>query len=610
MAWPTPKVEIAFNDGPYVVSPTWTDVSSYVFSADIHRGRKDDYSPFVGTAMVVLNNTARLFDPFNTAGTYYGKLLPRRQIKITGTSGGTSYPVFRGFIAGWPASFEQGGTFGTVSLQCFDALSLMAQEQMPDLLYDYTQTLLPYAYWRLNDPPGDTFLDVAVGPKPASTASWNLTKSAGTQFKPYQSAGAGITGTSADLSLSTYASVTGETTAVSNSLTLSMFVVTPPVGTSAILNFFIQGNASATEKIAVFFQSSGNISCQLTSGANTYLLTTTSNILNDARWHHFVFTLSPTAVLKIYVDGVDQATTSTIVGTMPTTYMANPVYIYAQKQAMQEIALFPGVLTAAQIAAIYNFGIANIVETSAVRFSRLVALTNFSSSLTTVTTTPVASVSAISPDGFNMASELNLVNNAEGGVMFVGKDGKINFQDRYYVYTNTKSNTSQATFATGSIPYQPNVQIAYDGDTLRNAIMVTFSGGGSIAANNVTSIAAYGRNAISYDTQLSTVTQAVDLGTYEAVVNGQLLSDVSPISVGVTANTANWNTLMGLELCERFTVTVNPSVGSAFSQIELINSIEHHIEPGRWQMVVDGSARYTGWFILDVSLLDGPDLLQ
>ena len=382
MAWPTPKVEIAFDDGPYVVSPTWTDVTSYVFSADIHRGRKDDYSPFVGTAMVVLNNIDRQFDPFNTAGTYYGKLLPRRQIKITGTSGGTSYSVFRGFIAGWPASFEQGGKFGTVSLQCFDALSLMAQEQMPDLLYDYTQTLLPYAYWRLNDPPGNTFLDVAVGPKPASTASWNLTKSTGTQFKPYEAAGAGITGTSADLSLSTYSSITGETAAVSNSLTLSMFVVTPPVGTGAILNFFIQGNATATEKIAVFFQASGNISCQLTSGANTYMLTTTSNILNDARWHHFAFTLSPTAVLKIYVDGEDQATTSTIVGTMPTTYMANPVFIYAQKQAMQEIVIFPGVLTASQIANIYNFGIANIVETSAARFNRLVALTNFSSSLT------------------------------------------------------------------------------------------------------------------------------------------------------------------------------------------------------------------------------------
>lgn len=609
MAWPTPKVEIAFNDGPYVVSPTWTDVSSYVFSADIHRGRKDDYSPFVGTAMVVLNNTARLFDPFNTAGTYYGKLLPRRQIKITGTSNGTSYPVFRGFIAGWPASFEQGGKFGTVSLQCFDALSLMAQEQMPDLLYDYTQTLLPYAYWRLNDPPGNTFLDVAVGPKPVGVSQWNMTKASGTQFKPYQPAGAGITGTSADLSLSIYTALTGQTTAVSGNLTFSMWMVTPPVGSSTILYFTCNG-IPITDKFLVFFQSSGNVSGQLSNGANTYLRTTTSNALNDARWHHFAFTVSATQVLKIYVDGVDQATTTSTVGTMGTTYIANPQQINLQSQAMQEVVMLPGTLTDAQIAAIYNFGIANIVETSAARFSRLIALTNFSTSLTTVTTTPVASVSAISPDGFNMASELNLVNNAEGGVMFVGKDGQINFQDRQYVYSNTKSNTSQATFATGSIPYQPDVQIAYDGDTLRNAIQVTFSGGGSIAANNATSIAAYGRNAISYETQLSTVSEAVDLGTYEAVVNGQLLSDVSPISVGVTANTANWNTLMGLELCERFTVTVNPSVGSQFSQIELINSIEHHIEPGRWQMVVDGSARYTAWFILDVSLLDGPDLLQ
>ena len=32
MAYPVPKVEIAFNDGPYVASPTWTDVT-YMFSS-------------------------------------------------------------------------------------------------------------------------------------------------------------------------------------------------------------------------------------------------------------------------------------------------------------------------------------------------------------------------------------------------------------------------------------------------------------------------------------------------------------------------------------------------------------------------------------------------
>ena len=122
MAFPTPKVYIAFDDGPYVASPTWTDVSAYVFSADVNRGRSDDYSNVVGTAYVVLNNNTRLFDPFNTAGTYYGKLLPRRQIKIEAISNSTTFSVFRGFIAAWPAQFNDAGKTGTVSLECFDAV--------------------------------------------------------------------------------------------------------------------------------------------------------------------------------------------------------------------------------------------------------------------------------------------------------------------------------------------------------------------------------------------------------------------------------------------------------------------------------------------------------
>ena len=610
MAWPTPKVEIAFNDGPYVVSPTWTDVSSYVFSADIHRGRKDDYSPFVGTAMVVLNNTARLFDPFNTAGTYYGKLLPRRQIKITGTSGCTPYPVFRGFIAGWPASFEQGGTFGTVSLQCFDALSLMAQEQMPDLLYDYTQTLTPYGYWRCSDPPGSFLGDVATNKPAGSSSAWNMILDSGTPFKPLASMGAGMTGTSADCSLSDMRYTNTGATPASGSFSMSFWTQSSLQTDKVICGIRCKGAYPAGDYLSCYILAAGQFQAILQNGTSSVTKVTTATTLNDGRPHHFVVVCSTTAITAIYIDGTAQATTTTSVGVMSAVSLLNPDLVQATGSAIQEWTLIPSAISAGAISNLYYFGIANIVETSAVRFSRLVALTNFSLSLTTVTTTPVASVSAISPDGFNMASELNLVNNAEGGVMFVGKDGKINFQDRQYVYTNTKSNTSQATFATGSIPYQPDVQIAYDGDTLRNAVQVTFSGGGSIAANNTTSIAAYGRNAISYETQLSTVSQAVDLGTYEAVVNGQLLSDVSPISVGVTANTANWNTLMGLELCERFTVTVNPSVGSAFSQQELINSIEHHIVPGQWQMVVDGSARYVGWFTLDVSLLDGTDLLQ
>jgi hypothetical protein len=164
MAWPTPKVSIAFDDGPYVASPTWTDITEYVYSADVSRGRSDDYSPFIGTAQVVLNNNSRLFDPFNTAGTYYGKLLPRRQIKIEGISNSVTYSVFRGFVDGFPAAWDQAGKFATTTLSCFDGISLLSQELLPDYVYDHTIALSPTNYWRCNDGQASTTItDVVEG---------------------------------------------------------------------------------------------------------------------------------------------------------------------------------------------------------------------------------------------------------------------------------------------------------------------------------------------------------------------------------------------------------------------------------------------------------------
>jgi hypothetical protein len=92
MPYPYGIVEIAFTDGPYVRSPTWTDVSSYVRDMQIDRGVNDDWDLVAsGSATVTLSNLTRRFDPFNTAGPYYGNLLPRRQIRIRAAHGGSTY---------------------------------------------------------------------------------------------------------------------------------------------------------------------------------------------------------------------------------------------------------------------------------------------------------------------------------------------------------------------------------------------------------------------------------------------------------------------------------------------------------------------------------------
>jgi hypothetical protein len=277
---------------------------------------------------------------------------------------------------------------------------------------------------------------------------------------------------------------------------------------------------------------------------------------------------------------------------------------------VQELSTYNYVLNANNAQNLYQYGTGIILETSASRFDKLISYSKFPPALTSTTTTPVVQVGEISKVGSNMASELALVNNSEGGVLYVSKTGVLTFQDRNFYYTNTKSTTSQATLATGSIGYEPQVSMEYSGDDLRNVYQVNYTGGAVVEASNTTSADAYGRNSTILDTQLSTVAQANTLATYEANTGGTLFSDISPVKVGVAGVTADWTTLLGLELFERYTITVNPSTGSAFSQTQLINQITHRIVPGKYEMTIDGSARYANWFILDKSSLDGPDLLQ
>ncbi|CAB5219031.1 Concanavalin A-like lectin/glucanases superfamily [uncultured Caudovirales phage] len=105
---PTTKVEISFASAWDAVSPTWVDVTSYVRSIDISRGRQADLNPFDnGTARIELDNRDGRFNPSNTASPYYPNVKPRRQIKITATYTTTTRtnmlinPSFETDTTGW-----------------------------------------------------------------------------------------------------------------------------------------------------------------------------------------------------------------------------------------------------------------------------------------------------------------------------------------------------------------------------------------------------------------------------------------------------------------------------------------------------------------------------
>ena len=129
-------VEIGFGISSYDYVGIFTDVTEYVRSVSITRGKTDDFQDFsAGQASVVLSNNNRFFDPSYAGGPFSGSLKPRTPIIITLEDGVGSFSslktIFRGFIGGWPQDYSNGGKDATVTLPCYDLLALVSQIEMP-----------------------------------------------------------------------------------------------------------------------------------------------------------------------------------------------------------------------------------------------------------------------------------------------------------------------------------------------------------------------------------------------------------------------------------------------------------------------------------------------
>jgi hypothetical protein len=217
-------------------------------------------------------------------------------------------------------------------------------------------------------------------------------------------------------------------------------------------------------------------------------------------------------------------------------------------------------------------------------------------------------VAEISVGGPSITTELQLLTDSEGGNLYVTKDGTIKMTGRYDFAAGT-SLTSQATFGGAGIGIGTQLDYAIDSENMRNTLAVGFTGDATVTVTNATSVTAYGTMGGSWSTQLSTSQDAEALGNLLIGFSKDTALVVSPIDINVEASTANWTTILGLELLDRITVNIVPRTGSSTTVLQLLQSIEHRITPGQWTTTINGSVRFTNPFIIGTSLLGGTDLI-
>ena len=209
--------------------------------------------------------------------------------------------------------------------------------------------------------------------------------------------------------------------------------------------------------------------------------------------------------------------------------------------------------------------------------------------------------------------EMQRVTDSEGGEFFASKTNVLTFYERDFFATQTRCNTSQMTFTdTGvGVGYDAQgIRIDYDADRIRNDVNVRFSGGGINSNADNTSISTFGAAEWTVETVLDSPSSASTLAARLTTLYKNPKMAIEPfMSKGQKDPSYNWPRLLALELLDRVTFKRTPATGSAIVKDLLVQSIEHRITPGEWQTVVNGSTRYTNWFIVGVSLIGGDDLL-
>jgi hypothetical protein len=568
----------------------------------IDRGRSDDWGTFYGSATVTLNNRARTFDPFYTSGPHYGKLLPRRQIRITATTpmGATVYPVFRGFVAGWPPVWTDAGQDSTVTLSCFDAMGLLASDAQPvDWARNYILTTAPRHYWPCDEPitpfvAGGFLKDYGSVPFDFTTAA-NASSGAQLATGLVNSSVQGTGGFAAS-------SATGAVQGVGN-FSASMWIV-PDVETT-----FGSGG--------ILYNTVWSVEYDVpTSRYQIYMLDYNSNVQriwqttatfdsSTPRMLSFTFD-GTTKGVNIWVDGLIQPIT-TIAPTGILGFTVNEGYYLGSGQTQQFI-VWDGIVGTPTFEEIFKFSTVAFSESTAARFNRLIAQTSFPSGMTSAPSAPASTVLDLTDDAPMTTSELQRVADSEYAPLFVTRAGVLTLYNQNQIRTQTRSIVSQGTYGTGGYSIGPEVAIAYDGDSMRNEADITMSQGGVYTKKNTSSIATYGAAEASVDTQVASLANAVQIGDIVTGWGGQVYPKADPVEV-VLSPDGDWSNALDRELNDRITLVVSPPTGNAITTPMLLSRITHSVVPGRWSTTFEGSARWAAVFILNQSRLNSTDLL-
>jgi len=176
----------------------------------------------------------------------------------------------------------------------------------------------------------------------------------------------------------------------------------------------------------------------------------------------------------------------------------------------------------------------------------------------------------------NLLSYLQLINNAETGLLFIGKQGALTFRDR----TSSLIRTSNVFADDGSgIPFS-NIQIEYGTEFLYTRVEVEWTGG-LVVAEDLTASENYGLTTLKLQTLLGTLEDAEDFAAFLVERYRNPTVRIKGLQVEINSITRlQQDAIVDLDLGSIVYVKFTPNgIGDPLFREVAIDGIEHSITP-------------------------------
>lgn len=210
-----------------------------------------------------------------------------------------------------------------------------------------------------------------------------------------------------------------------------------------------------------------------------------------------------------------------------------------------------------------------------------------------------AIVQAATLAGVPALGELQRVEEAEAGMLFISREGKLTFLDRHHLFRAVSFAGRTFGESSGEIAYG-DLELSYDRSLLRNEVTAQIEGGSPQKVSDAASIAKYLRSSISRSGLLLTSdAEALDLATWLVRLYSE--PDLRITQITLRPRDTDWASIFAFEIGDRVLVRRRPFSGEFIEQESVITGIAHDIaQQGVWKVVIQvaPTTRAMSWWQL------------